>query len=103
MFVGIPPIYNYMIYIYIIYKLNYEKILTPHTHTYTNTAKRRENKEKATLEHLTTAIWLSFSSFVPSRLDFSAGRRVHERAREILSRSHMTAACARRTAQCATT
>ena len=71
------------------YKLNYEKILTPHTHTYTNTVKRRENKEKATLVHSTTAIWLSCSSFAPSRLDFSAGRRVHERAREILSCSYM--------------
>ena len=33
----------------------------------------RENKEKATLVHSTTAIWLSCSSFVPSCLDFSAG------------------------------
>ena len=70
------------------------KILTPHIHTYTNTAKRRENKEKATLVHSTTDIWLPCSSFAPSRLDLSAGRRVHERAREILSRSHVTAACA---------
>ena len=96
-------LYNYIICIYYIQIQLWKNTDTAHTHTYTNTAKRRENKEKATLVHSTTAIWLSCSSFVPSRLDFSAGRRVYERARGILSRSHMTAGCVRRTAQCATT
>ena len=68
-------------------KLNYEKILTPHTHILTWRKREREERKDSTLtvEHSTTAMWLSGSSFLPLRLDFSAGRRVYERAREILS------------------
>ena len=44
-------------------------------------------------------MWLSGSSFLPLRLDFSAGRRVYERARKILSQPwrlslHYTGSCA---------
>ena len=71
-------------------------------HTYNNTAKESERRKKGstlTLEHSTTAIWLSGSSFLSLRLNFSAGRCVYERAREILSQPwrlslYYTGACA---------
>ena len=44
-------------------------------HRYTNTAKEREREERKgstlTLEHSTTAMWLSGSSFLTLRLDFN--------------------------------
>ena len=55
-------------------------------HTYTNTVKGRERRKKRlniNTTALAKAMWLFGSSFLPLRLDFSAGRRVYERAREI--------------------
>ena len=68
-------------------KLNYEKIFTPYTHILILRKREREERKGSTLtlEHSTAAMWVSGSSFLPLRLDFSAGRRVYERARKILS------------------
>ena len=60
------------------------------THTYTNTAKEKERRKKRlninsrALDN-GNVVYLSGSSFLSLRLDFSAGRRVYERMREILS------------------
>ena len=69
-------------------KLNYEKILTLHTHILTR-RKRERRKKRLNINSRAldndNVFYLSGSSFLSLRLDFSAGRRVYERAREILS------------------
>ena len=44
-------------------KLNYEKILTPHTHILTRRKREREERKDSTLtvEHSTTAMWFNLA------------------------------------------